>query len=176
MIIKVDPSIIKYEHKIQNLCCVPYYNHPKGCPNFGHKETCPGGPTGLPLIDKVLNLDKDVYIVYTSFDVGIFAERMRQNHPEWKDQPRQWYNCIRWQGTARHNLSEEMKKARQTHNLEIITNSPEAHGIDCSALMKEGAGIILDWQWPPPHDIADESYKDTIRYQIAIGGYSAKRL
>jgi hypothetical protein len=171
MIIEIDPSIIKYEHRIQNLCRVKYHNHPKGCPNFG-KEFC---PPNLSLIDEILDFNSKIYLIYTSFNVGIFAERMRVEHPQWEDQPREWYNCIRWQGTARKNLRKEMELAKAKYNLEVITNSPEGHGIDCSSLMKEGANIILNWQWPPPHNLENEDYKNNIKFQIAIGGFKPNK-
>ena len=84
MIVKIDPKIIKYEKSIQGLCRRPYRNYPKGCINFNKKPGCPP----QPLINDVLDFSKEVYVIYTKFEVGEFAERMKKTHPQWKDHPR----------------------------------------------------------------------------------------
>ena len=98
MIQQINSSMLEYKHSIQNLCRAPFYGHPKGCPNYGKKGDC---PPDLPLIDELLDLKSDMYVIYTEFPVGKFAERMRIAHPEWSCHPRQWYNPRLWQETAR---------------------------------------------------------------------------
>ena len=80
MIDKVDSANLVYNRSIQGLCKLPFYNHAKGCPNFGKKDGC---PPGLPLIDEVFDFDSDMYVIYTTFQVGEFAERMKSGDPEW---------------------------------------------------------------------------------------------
>jgi hypothetical protein len=70
---------IPYDRLIQTLCCQPFYKHSR-CPNFNYKQGCPPGP----LIDEIFDLSRDVYVIYTMFNVGEFAERMRISHKEWK--------------------------------------------------------------------------------------------
>ena len=65
----------------QNLCRIPYYNYPKGCPNYGKRQDCPS----CELVSDRFDLSKPIYVIYTEFPVGAFAERMRACHPEWSD-------------------------------------------------------------------------------------------
>ncbi|MBT3397656.1 hypothetical protein HOA55_03290 [archaeon] len=79
MIMKIDSSIIPYDDAIRELCGTPYYGHPRGCPNCGKKDGCPP----QELISDYFDFDKDMYIIFTEFPVGEFAERMRATHPDW---------------------------------------------------------------------------------------------
>jgi len=45
-------------------------------------------PPNQPLIDEVFDFNLKLYIIYTEFAVGEFAERMRQKHPTWGKHPR----------------------------------------------------------------------------------------
>ena len=96
MIEKIEPKLISYIPKIDKLCGQEYYKHRNGCPNLGKKKGC---PPNQPQLNRVLNFEKDVYIIYTKFRVGKFAKRMRINHSEWS--LRQIYNPMFWQPQAR---------------------------------------------------------------------------
>jgi predicted metal-binding protein len=167
MIVKIDPKSIIFQKRIQNLCMIPYAGHPHGCTNVGKKIGC---PPNQPLIDKVLDLNSEIYVIYSVFDVGLFAERMRIKHPEWRDQPRQWYNPRRWQGMARRLHSIEEDKATAQFKLERMITSPEAHGVNVTELMKS-IGVTLDWQWPPNHPLNSDAYKRNKTYRVSLGGH-----
>lgn len=169
MITKIDPLIISYEKKIQGLCKIPFYGHNKGCPNYRKKEGC---PPNLPLINNILDFKKDIYIIYTEFRVGEFAERIRITHSEWNS-VRQWYNPRYWQPKARKSHHIEEEKALKENKLEKIVNSPEAYGVNITKLMK-GIGIDLSWGWPPKHDLRDNAFQNNISYLISLGGYPLK--
>lgn len=77
MIEKINPKIIPYDNAIRSLCRLPYKGHAKGCQNFGCRETC---PPKLPLVNEVFDFSKDIYIIYTEFKVGEFAEKMKLKH------------------------------------------------------------------------------------------------
>ena len=141
MIVKIDPEIIPYSKEVQNLCAVKYYKHPNGCPNYGKRDSC---PPNQPLINEVLDFEKDVYLIYIEFDVGNFAKRMWDRHPNWTE--RQAYNPRLWQPRARKYLREEEQKAREEYNLEIIDKSPEARGVNLNLLFKR---IGVELEWPP---------------------------
>ncbi len=81
MIIKINPEIVPYDNMIRSLCVIPYRGHSKGCINFNKKDKCPL----RPLITEVLDFSKELYLIYTVFPIGEFAERMRKMHPEWKE-------------------------------------------------------------------------------------------
>ena len=81
MITKIDPSIVPYDNLIRRLCRTPYYGHAAGCPNYGRKQGCPP----QDIITDILDFNKELYIIATEFSIGKFAEKMRQNHPEWRE-------------------------------------------------------------------------------------------
>ena len=155
-------TITDFGKKYQNLCRARYHNHPKGCPNYGKREDCPP----CELVSERFDLSKPMYVIYTEFPVGEFAERMRVNHPEWEHQPRQWYNCIRWQGSARkdHNtdirsfmFSMLLKKNRDV----VVDKNPEALGVNVTKLMLQ-LGIELEWNYHEDHDTERKTYRVSI--------------
>ena len=165
MIISIESRIIPFEKKIQSLCKIPFYGHPHGCPNYGKKESC---PPNQPLIDRVLDLSHEVYVIYTKFRVGEFAERMRIMHPEWEHQPRQLYNPRRWQPIIRKEHRLEVNRFLTEHPGLTYTTYSEAHGVNLSLLMHQ-IGIELKWEWPPEHNENNEVYL------ISLGGKGLKR-
>ena len=68
--------------RVRKLCIRPYHGHPKGCPNYNHKEGCP--PNSLP-ISKLLNLNKRIYIIWNMFDFYKHCQRMKDLHPKWSE-------------------------------------------------------------------------------------------
>jgi len=104
-----------------------------------------------------------MYVIYTKFPVGEFAERMRVNHPEWSDTPRQWYNCIRWQGQARkHHISDIGAFQARYPDLHVDSN-PEALGVNVTEIIKQ-VGIDLEWNYHEDHD------PTRLTYRVSIGG------
>lgn len=144
MIIQINPEIVSYDKSIQGLCRREYYGHKKGCPNYGVKQGC---PPGVPLINEVLDFEKDLFLIYTEFDVEAHAQRMWQMHPNWTE--RQAYNCRYWQPGARKSHRQEEAKAVQECLLTKIVDGPEAHGVDVIALF-DNIGMALEW---PPRKI-----------------------
>lgn len=130
------------EPTVRKLCTSAYPGHPRGCPNFGKKESC---PPQVPMIDKVLDLKDAVWAFWVDFDLSIHREKMRKRHPKWSR--RQLDCCLYWQGTVN-------KKLRETVGQRLLTNSrvvycPEACGVNVTATMKT-IGVILEW---PPVNI-----------------------
>ena len=154
MIHKIDSSKIIYDKRMQGLCKLPFHGHAKGCPNFGKKLGC---PPDIPLIDKVFDFNSDMFVIYTTFPVGEFAERMRVGHPEWSEHPRQWYNPRLWQGTARRDHRFEVEKFMGQYSGFEVNGTPEGHGVNVTELMKE-VGVELEWGWPPEHSLENKSY------------------
>ena len=166
MIVQVSPEYIEYDKTFKNLCRAPFYRHSKGCPNWNRKEGCP--PNVLP-INEILDFNKDLYVIYTVFNVGEFAERMRLMHPEWRDYPRQWYNPRRWQPAARKLHVKDKYSAMQI-GIDTILSSPEASGVNVTNLMSK-INITLNWEWPPKHILRNDEYKKNLSYIISLGGY-----
>jgi hypothetical protein len=81
MIQKITSDIIPYDGLIRALCLTPYYGHKQGCINYNKKHGCPP----RKILNEYFDLDKELFVIYTSFLVGMFAEKMRLSHPEWKE-------------------------------------------------------------------------------------------
>ena len=145
MIIGINSEIIEYSKKIQNLCKKPFYGNPKGCTNYNYKKTC---PPNQPLIDKVLDLDNDICVIYIRFNIEKFVKYIREKHPELTE--RQVYNSRYWQPRARKELGAEEQEAIENLGLIKIVRCPEAHGVNVDDLMKK-IGIELNWDWPAEH-------------------------
>ncbi len=159
MITPIDPGILHISRAVHGLCRLPYHGHPRGCPNFNYKSTC---PPGQPLLSEVFDFNSGLYVIYTAYKVGEFAERMRVRHPEWNN--RQCYNPRYWQGIARRLHRGEEENALASTGIDMVTDSPEAYGVDVDHMMKQ-IGIRLIWGWPPEHS------PDNVTYRVSIGGH-----
>jgi len=138
MIYNIHTIII--DPKFQDLCKKAYYNHPKGCPNYGRKKECP--PKQKMFFDV---FDSIFYLIFIEFDLGTHVKRMQSLHPEWTD--RQLRCCLYWQGTARKMLKEEIIRFKKLFPNHHVTDCPEAMGVNVTDLMKDNADI--DLEWPP---------------------------
>lgn len=144
-----------YEPSVRELCTRPYLNHPRGCPNWGKRATC---PPRCQLLPKVFDLAEPTFVIWNAFDLAAHASRMRKRHPEWSD--RQVYCCLYWQPTARKQLREVVRGfiVWDRHRPpRIVLYCPEAMGVNVTATM-QAIGIDLEW---PPRKFA---------YQVAIAG------
>jgi len=144
-------------YSVRELCYRPYYNHPHGCPNYGHRETC---PPKVGLIEDILDLKKDVFAIWNIFDFQSHTKNMKQKHPNWSI--RQIECCLYWQPRARANLEMnilyfkvEYPKSRKY----IFIRNPEALGVDITATMRS---IGIELEWPPRIKT----------YQVALAGES----
>ncbi len=145
------------QNTVRKLCCKPYYNHPKGCPNFGERNTCP--PTA-PFLNDFLDLTKKVLAVCIHFNLGQHIEKMKTKHPNWSQ--RQCECCLYWQGSIKKKLKYEIKYNMERYPLFdgyklVATDCPEGMGVNVTKTMKK-VGIILEW---PP--------KKTVRKIAFIG-------
>jgi len=140
--------------KMQDLCLTPYPNHSKGCPNWGKKPGCP--PHCKP-IGQLIDLEKDVWAVWTRFDLGTHVEKLRGKYPDWTD--RQLKCCLYWQPKARVALRQEIALFQKEHpGFEVVT-TPEASGVCLTPTMKQ---VGIELEWPPEH----------WTYQIILAGCS----
>ncbi len=149
----VLPSIVRIVDP-GALCRRPYAGHPKGCPNYGHRTTCP--PVAAPL-EQVLNLTMGPWAVVNAFPLGEHMRKLLGLHPTWSE--RQLACCLYWQGRARAQLRRQVEEFCTRINLAPIRvlYVPEAHGVNVTATMAQ-VGVRLQW---PPQDVA---------YQVALVG------
>lgn len=131
------------EPRFQQMCRFPYSGHPKGCPNFGKKIGCPP----QPLLEKVIDLSSEVWMIINRFDIGSHAARMRKLHPAWTDA--QAYCCLYWQPRARAELGRKVDRFLHYHPGFSIVYCPEAYGVNVTAT---AASVGVNLEWPPKHE------------------------
>jgi len=129
---------------IRSLCVRPYPNHPKGCPNFWKKETC---PPQVGLLGDIYDISKGFRVVWVEFDFGNHRIRMGRKHPNWSQ--RQVDCCLYWQGGVKKKLREEIQDVM--YYLEgrgdfLVTDCPEAMGVNVTETMRN---IGVNLEWPP---------------------------
>lgn len=101
-------------------CKLPYPNHPKGCPNYGKKTSC---PPKAPLFESFVKAP--FTLVGVGFNLAEWAKAMKEKHPKWSD--RQARCCLYWQGKVRKKLREVCN--RMALDNELIVYAPEAMGV-----------------------------------------------
>lgn len=144
----VQPVI---DTSMRGLCCKPYHNHPRGCPNYGVRDTCPPKAKMLP---EVFDLRRDIWALYAEFDLKAHIRKMQKLQPLWTDH--QLRCCLYWQGTVRKFLRKKADEWVERHAYRhprirdtqgfLYTTCPEAMGVNVTATMRN-AGINLEW--PP---------------------------
>ena len=136
-------------------CRLPYPNHPKGCPNYNQKDTC---PPRAPYISNLLDLRRPLYIVNSEFNLGVHMARMKQRHPHWTE--RQLRNVLYWQNTSRKQMRDLVKTLMFLRGCNTSVECPEGAGVNVYATCRAN-GIIL------------QSIKDlTICRHVALVGYA----
>lgn len=142
MIIKtITKNELSYGLVAPKLCCTPYHNHPKGCPNFNKRKDC---PPFVQSIDQVLDLNKPMMIAGVKFDLGEHVNRMKEAHPEWTEY--QTKCCLYWQGSVRKKLKTVVEELLRANDKFYAMYSPEAHGVNMTRTMKN---IGIELEWPP---------------------------
>lgn len=152
---RTEPVNLIVDNRVRGFCRKPYPGHPKGCPNWNKRATC---PPQAPKIQDVLDLSKPVYCLINSFDLGAHVSRMKERHPKWS--MRQARCLLYWQGTARKQLRGHINAFLEEHSDMVVLTCPEACGVDVGSTVKS-LGIELDW--PPQSTV----------YQIAVAGEPA---
>lgn len=150
---RVNPVV---DSTVRDLCVRRYPGHPRGCPNFGKKPTC---PPQAPMIADVIDLERPVFAIWNRFDLAGHVRRMKERHPDWSK--RQAVCCLYWQPRARKELRQRVVAFLRAHRGTRVVFTPEAMGVNVTATMRQ-AGVQLEW---PPRSIA---------YQVALVGYRLK--
>ncbi len=151
--IRVIPQV---RPAVRSLCRRSYPNHPRGCPNWNKRSTC---PPNAPLLREILNLSLPVYCVYNAFDLAGHIAKMRRGHPDWTE--RQLRCVLYWQGRARKQLRGKVRGFLEDHPDCIAVYCPEGAGIDVTATM---ASVGINLEWPPV----------SAAYQVALVGTPRK--
>jgi len=125
MLLIAQPRI---NYRAREWCKLPYPDHPKGCPNYGHKSICP--PT-IPLLEYAYNLSKPSYLVVVEFDLAAHVRAMLAKHPSWTE--RQAKCVLYWQGTVNKRLRIEVESYLKVIPNLVATLCPEAMGLNVIA-------------------------------------------
>jgi predicted metal-binding protein len=131
-------------------CTLPYPKHKNGCPNYGHRVTCP------PQVGYFLDMfHPEVYLALLRFDFKEYLSEKKRLHPDWTE--RAIRNPFHFQTHLRAELSK---------STEALLSKPEYQNYKC-LYNAEGMGVNLhltsrlvgvELEWPP---------KDNM-YRIAI--------
>ena len=119
-------------------CQLPYRNHPKGCPNYGKRNTC---PPDAPHISEVLDLEKPIYIAFSDFDLFSHMKRMSQKHPKWSVY--QCRNVLYWQGTSKAEMRRRARIAKTIMGADTIIECAEGMGVNVYATCRH-VGLKLE--------------------------------
>lgn len=138
MIIPITSNEIIFNRNIQDFCRLPYPQHSNGCPNYNKKNEY---PPNQKLINEILDFNKNVYLIYTEFNLRNFAGKMGKKHPEWTCRQRNC--CLYWQGKARKEHRKELEVMKKNYEIEVITY-PERYGCNINAMLIK-KGIKLEW-------------------------------
>lgn len=145
---KRDARLVMLDREPGDLCRLPYPNHPKGCPNYGKRDLC---PPKVPKLEDVFRMDRPFHLVWSQFDIGMHARKMKMLHPGWSE--RQCYCCLYWQGTVRSRLRDLEERILDMEGgcpgLKA-TQCAEAMGVDFTKTMKMNCDIELEW---PPREL-----------------------
>ncbi len=123
---------------VSNLCTQPYYNHKKGCPNFGVRDDC---PPNIKHISEEYEMDT-IHILVLKFPLGDFHLQRKEIHPNWTD--RALINPRHWQNHLRACMNDEWEAVKEEYpDYEMIKN-PEGQGVNISDTLQL-SGIDLTW-------------------------------
>ena len=132
-VIHLNKVLWTYKAYDGTFCCMPYPNHPKGCPKFPKciedNQLEFYSPTSLSW-----------YAVIEEFDLETHAKKMKELHPKWTD--RQCKCVLYWQPTVKKKLFEKAQKAMYEIGGCCLTLCPEALGVNVFGTMAK-EGIIL---------------------------------
>ncbi|KKN18395.1 hypothetical protein LCGC14_0956210 [marine sediment metagenome] len=92
---------ITFTTKTQLWCQLPYPNHPKGCPNYNNKETCPPKARYKP---EILDHYSNFFLIYANFNIKKQKERMLEIHPNWSQ--KQASCLLYWQNSVKKKLRD----------------------------------------------------------------------
>lgn len=148
-------SHIRIDHKCRGFCKLAYPGHKDGCPNFGKNEEC---PPKVDTVEKIFDLNKDLFFVVQPFDLKSHMDRMKIKHPNWSEA--QLKNLLYWQGGVRKKLKEKAEEFIQdrSNGAMIYTLLPEAMGV-----------MVIDTA--REHELQIEKNPMEWIYKIALVGY-----
>jgi len=136
----IEEVVLDIDLKVRRLCTRPYKGHPKGCPNWNTRATC---PPKAPAITRVFDLADPCYAVIVPFSLAGQLLYMRGKHPGWS--VARLLNSRYWQGTVRKALRAGVERLFEEHPHLVVLECPEA----CGVLVTRTVSSLVDIEWPP---------------------------
>ncbi|MFA7628273.1 MAG: hypothetical protein WCY37_02585 [Candidatus Dojkabacteria bacterium] len=132
--------------EVNEMCTKEYYNHKRGCPNFGSREGC---PPNLKHITKIVDIST-LHFFLVQFDFEEYIRRKMERSPGRTN--RDYANQRQWQGHLKSQLKKRWKEVDQYNYPNYILHlepesycrNPEAHGINVIRTL-ENHGFEVDW-------------------------------
>lgn len=162
MIIDITGNLV-IDKKTRDWCKLPYPGHPKGCPNYNKKDTC---PPIVPLVTDKFDLSQQHWIAVTKFNLKEHASALKEKHPDWSD--KQCRCCLYWQNTVRKELRGFVNEFIKEMN--FISNFSANIGELDSTLIPEAMGVNI---FRTCHRVGIKIKKNPsdIVYKVALIGY-----
>ena len=99
-IVEVTNQLI-IDYRARTWCTLPYYGHPKGCPNYNKSPKC---PPQVERVEDYFDLSQKHWFAIVDFDLGAHKQKMKKLHPNWTEH--QLKCVLYWQGSVRKRLKE----------------------------------------------------------------------
>lgn len=126
MILEISKEDVIFDERAMNgeWCKLLYPNHPRGCPNYGKRKSCP------PFTQKFTEIIQEpFYLVIEEFDIISHSKKMKKRHPNWTE--RQCRNLLYWQkGVVKKLKIQAYDLAKSLGKEFIVLEVPEANGVD----------------------------------------------
>ena len=123
-VITLDAGLVINSRAMGEWCQLPYPDHPKGCPNYGKKITC---PPSAPSIYDWADFNHPMWFICVSFNLKEHIRVMLEKHPCWS--LRQARCLLYWQPKVKKELEIAVKEF-SPFGLHAITYCPEAMGVN----------------------------------------------
>lgn len=127
MILEVGKNL-RINQRSRSWCLLPYRGHPRGCPNYGRRPTC---PPAAPMVQDIIDITRSLWLLLLAFDIGAQARVMLSRHPGWTQH--QARCVLYWQNRVNADLELHTKAFAWEHPGTIYTLCPEAMGVNVIA-------------------------------------------
>ena len=122
-ILEVTNGLI-IDHRAREWCKLSYPDHPRGCPNYGKKYSC---PPQVQLIEEWLSDYRKLWLVCAPFNLAEHVANMFLRHPNWSY--RQARCLLYWQPKVNKELQQGTWDFAPD-KLNGITYCPEGMGVN----------------------------------------------
>jgi hypothetical protein len=124
------------DYRARAWCCLPYPNHPNGCPNFGKSEEC---PPEAPLFETIIK--PPFTLVAVRFNLEEHVRKMKEKHPNWSEKRAKC--LLYWQRKVNKRLRKICEGIASKIPNAIVLYRPEGNGVNVFETCRK-IGLILE--------------------------------